>query len=52
MKALLSRAMLWTLMLAGFAWAPAPAHAQVRYGSIVVLMSLAISTVYLWLRYL
>ena len=36
MKALLSRAMLWTLMLAGFAWAPALAYAQVRYGSIVV----------------
>ena len=36
MKALLSRALLWTLTLAGIAWSPALAHAQVRYGSIVV----------------
>ena len=36
MKALLNRAVLWTLTLAGIAWSPALAHAQVRYGSIVV----------------
>jgi hypothetical protein len=35
MKAL-SCALLWTLMVAGMAWRPALAHAQVRYGSIVV----------------
>ena len=35
MKALLNRALLWTL-LAGIACPPAIAHAQVRYGSIVV----------------
>ena len=35
MKAL-SCALLWTLMVAGMAWPPALAHAQVRYGSIVV----------------
>src|SRR4029450_8949767 len=36
MKALLNRALLWTLMLVAIAWSPALAHAQVRYGSIVV----------------
>src|SRR5688500_15460829 len=36
MNTLLSRALLWTLTLAGIAWSPALAHAQVRYGSIVV----------------
>jgi len=36
MKALLNRALLWTLTLAGLACPPALAHAQVRYGSIVV----------------
>ena len=36
MKALFSRALLWTLTLAGISWPPALAHAQVRYGSIVV----------------
>src|SRR5688500_4972488 len=35
MKAL-SCALLWTLMVAGMAWPPALALAQVRYGSIVV----------------
>ena len=36
MKALLSRATLWTLTLSGIGWLPVLAHAQVRYGSIVV----------------
>src|SRR5687768_1808017 len=36
MKALLYRGMLWILTLAGVAWSPVAAHAQVRYGSIVV----------------
>jgi outer membrane receptor protein involved in Fe transport len=36
MNALLNRALLWTLTLAGIACLPALAHAQVRYGSIVV----------------
>ena len=35
MRVLLSGA-LWTLTVAGAAWAPAHAHAQVRYGSIIV----------------
>ena len=36
MKPLFSRALLWTLALAVISWPAAPAHAQVRYGSIVV----------------
>ena len=36
MKALFSRALLWTLTLAVISWPEAPADAQVRYGSIVV----------------
>ena len=36
MKALFSRALLWTLTLAVISWPAAVAHAQVRYGSIVV----------------
>ena len=32
----LTRKAVWTLLVAGIAWLPALAHAQVRYGAIVV----------------